>query len=59
MENMTAKSSPPPKPVVLVADDIPENLTTLIEILDSDYQIRAARTGRQAIEMARLEPNPI
>jgi two-component system, sensor histidine kinase and response regulator len=47
-----------PKPVVLVVDDSPEYLTLLGEILDPDYSVRVASSGRRALELALQDPHP-
>ena len=37
---------------LLVVDDHPGNLTNLIEMLDRDYALRIAKSGREALEVA-------
>jgi putative two-component system response regulator len=52
-----------PKPsnndaTLLVVDDHPGNLMTLIEILDQDYKLRIAKSGYEALEVANSSPMP-
>jgi signal transduction histidine kinase/BarA-like signal transduction histidine kinase len=44
------------KPYVLVVDDVPENLSVLLETLKDDYRVTAAVNGSQALEMAQASP---
>jgi len=46
------------KPAVLVVDDMPENLAVLGELLQSDYRVRVANSGRRALEVAVSAPQP-
>jgi putative two-component system response regulator len=46
------------KPTVLVVDDLPENLAVLGELLQADYQVRVANSGRRALEVANTTPRP-
>ena len=39
--------------VVLIVDDAPDNINLLHEVLRSDYEIRVAKSGRKALEIAR------
>jgi putative two-component system response regulator len=43
---------------ILIVDDQPENLLVLSEVLQSDFSVRAARSGEQAIRVAASEPRP-
>ena len=43
---------------ILVVDDTPENIDLLLEILKSDYKVRAAINGEQALKIARLKVAP-
>ena len=43
---------------ILIVDDDPANLTVLNTLLSSEYKVRAANSGRRALEMANLEPRP-
>ncbi|WP_298236330.1 two-component system response regulator [uncultured Azohydromonas sp.] len=43
---------------VLVADDNPENLTVLAELLCGPYQVLAANSGARALELALQQPAP-
>jgi len=44
--------------ILLVVDDHPGNLMTLIEILDQDYKLRIAKSGYEALEVATSDPAP-
>ena len=46
------------KPVVLVVDDIPENITILSAILRDRYTVKVATSGEKALRIARSEPRP-
>lgn len=46
------------KPLLLVADDTPENIDVLAGILKDDYQIRVATNGTIALKLAQLNPKP-
>ncbi|QIK37483.1 EAL domain-containing protein [Caldichromatium japonicum] len=43
---------------LLIVDDVPENLHTLMEILRGDYALLAATSGQQALQLARRLPPP-
>ncbi|WP_028996830.1 HD-GYP domain-containing protein [Azohydromonas australica] len=43
---------------VLIADDNPENLTVLAELLCGHYQVLAANSGARALELATQQPAP-
>ncbi|MBF0271585.1 MAG: response regulator [Magnetococcales bacterium] len=45
------------QPTLLVVDDIPENLHSLLEVLQDDYRIMVANSGAKAIELV-LGPTP-
>jgi putative two-component system response regulator len=49
---------PADKPSILVVDDMPENLAVLGELLQTDYRVRVANSGRRALEMATGVPHP-
>jgi putative two-component system response regulator len=42
----------------LIVDDQPENLTVLGELLESEYQVRIANSGRGALKAAASLPRP-
>jgi len=44
------------RPVVLVVDDTPANLTLLAQVLNKDYQVKIAISGRRALEIAGRSP---
>ncbi|MCF8167559.1 MAG: response regulator [Rhodoferax sp.] len=46
------------RPTVLIVDDQPENLSVLGELLESDYTVRVAASGRRAIKAAASLPYP-
>lgn len=46
------------KPTVLIVDDEPANLSVLTKILNPDYQVRACKTGEQALAAVRVAPYP-
>ena len=46
------------KPIVLIVDDEPVNLTVLAELLRPDYRVRAATSGPEALKAAALSPRP-
>ncbi|MFO1320008.1 MAG: two-component system response regulator [Burkholderiales bacterium] len=43
---------------ILIVDDAPENLAVLGELLQPLYQVRAATTGRRALQIAASAPRP-
>jgi putative two-component system response regulator len=43
---------------ILVVDDSPENLTVLGELLQANYRVIAANSGRRALHLAAGEPRP-
>jgi len=49
---------PAEKPAILVVDDMPENLAVLGELLQTDYRVRVANSGRRALEVATGSPQP-
>ena len=46
------------RPLVLIVDDNAENLTVLGELLQPQYQVRAANSGERALQLMQLEPRP-
>lgn len=46
------------QPLVLIVDDNPENLTVIGELLQPHHGVRAANSGRRALQLARLLPRP-
>ncbi len=46
------------KPKVLIADDTPDNIQTLMELLRDDYAISVATNGELALASAAKEPRP-
>jgi putative two-component system response regulator len=47
-----------PNRTILIVDDNPENLTVLGELLRERYKVRAANSGRRALELAAQAPPP-
>ncbi len=45
-------------PSILIVDDTPENLSVLGELLQPTYRVRAANSGRRALQMAHSSPPP-
>ena len=45
-------------PIILIVDDTPENLSPLSELLQPHYQVRAANSGRRALQVAASAPRP-
>ena len=45
-------------PTILIVDDTPENLSVLGELLQSSYRVRAANSGRRALQIAHGKPPP-
>lgn len=46
------------KPTILIVDDEPTNIEILGSFLSSDYQVKVARDGFSALEIARRSPKP-
>ena len=46
------------KPLVLIVDDTPANLSLLANLLKPSYDIRVANSGAKAIELAQVKPLP-
>ncbi|MDP3540488.1 MAG: two-component system response regulator [Azonexus sp.] len=45
-------------PTILIVDDTPENLSVLGELLQPAYRVRAANSGRRALQIAQNKPTP-
>ncbi len=45
-------------PTILIVDDTPENLSVLGELLQPTYRVRAANSGRRALQIAHGKPPP-
>ncbi len=45
-------------PTILIADDAPENLALLSDLLQPHYRVRAANSGRRALQIAVSDPRP-
>ena len=48
----------PRPPTILIVDDTPENLSVLGELLQPNFRVRAANSGRRAIQIAMSDPTP-
>ena len=46
------------RPVLLIVDDQPENLSVLGVLLESDYLVRVASSGQRALKVAASLPRP-
>jgi putative two-component system response regulator len=46
------------RPTILIVDDTPENLTVLGELLQPIYRVRAANSGRRALQIVATDPKP-
>ena len=54
-----AVASPDHHPaVILIVDDTPENLAVLGELLQTDYRVLVANSGRRALAIAVADPQP-
>ena len=59
---MTDSSTPPPtgsaRPLILVVDDAPQNLSLMDDLLSDDYVVKVAPSGVRALKIARNTPTP-
>ena len=56
---MTPPPNPrPANPTILIVDEEPTNIEILGSFLSSDYQVKVARDGFSALEIARRTPKP-
>ena len=46
------------RPVVLVVDDTPDNLSLMAGLLRDRYRVRLANSGERALQLAKAEPPP-
>lgn len=46
------------KPIILIVDDEPINLMMLHKLLGSYYQVRACKSGEEALRVVQIEPGP-
>ncbi len=46
------------KPCILVVDDVPENIDVLAGTLSSDYNVKVALNGKDALDIAFTYPHP-
>lgn len=47
-----------PKPLVLIVDDTPENLTLMHGLLKEEYRTKVSNNGEHALDIAMGEPQP-
>jgi two-component system, sensor histidine kinase and response regulator len=50
--------APEEKPTILVVDDTPEHLVIAVEFLRSEYRVKVARSGPEALKVASSVPHP-
>ncbi len=55
---MTSQRSPDDKPVILVVDDTPQNLSLMCELLEQDYTLKLATSGPRALKIATTGAPP-
>jgi len=58
MSDATPAAPAAPRPVVLLVDDTPENLSVLGELLQPFYRVRVANSGARALSVVASEPRP-
>ena len=59
MTHSVGDTSPKVRPIVLAVDDVPENLSTLCEMLNTlGVDVRVANNGTTALRLADLQPRP-
>jgi len=59
MSERETDERPAARPVVLAVDDVPDNLTTIADMLhELDVSVRVASNGPTALRYAALEPRP-
>ena len=58
MSDATPAAPAAPRPVVLLVDDTPENLSVLGELLQPFYRVRVANSGSRALSVVASEPRP-
>jgi putative two-component system response regulator len=51
-------ASPLVKPLILVVDDAPQNLSLMDDLLSDDYAVKVAASGLRALKIARSTPAP-
>ncbi|UXH80370.1 HD-GYP domain-containing protein [Roseateles amylovorans] len=50
--------APAERPIVLVVDDTPDNLSLMSELLHNDYRVKIANGGDKALRIANADPAP-
>lgn len=48
----------PPRSTILIVDDVTENIDILLEILNHDYRVMAANSGKKALKIANSATPP-
>lgn len=46
------------KPTILIVDDMPDNLSLMMELLKNDYVVKLANGGGRALKLASMKPSP-
>ena len=46
------------KPIILIIDDTPSNITLMSGILNNTYKVKAATNGKKGLEIAATSPLP-
>lgn len=46
------------KPIILIVDDNPDNITVVSDLLASDYNVLVANSGARALQIAAHKPSP-
>lgn len=46
------------KPTILIVDDMPDNLSLMMELLKGDYVVKLANGGERALKLAGMKPAP-
>lgn len=46
------------KPIILIIDDTPSNITLMSGILSNAYKVKAATNGKKGLEIAANSPLP-
>jgi class 3 adenylate cyclase/CheY-like chemotaxis protein len=50
------ESETTPRPVILVVDDTPQNLSIMCDVLENDYTVKLANSGARALKIAAATP---
>ena len=44
------------KPIILVVDDTPDNLSLMTDLLKDDYRVKVAISGERALKLVQAQP---